>query len=106
MELSSIGRRIREERLSKSWKQEDLAERTDLSVAYIGMIERGEKIPKLATFIHIVDALGVSADEILSEELDVGYKIRISKYQEKIEKLSKEEQHKLFRVLEVMLKKE
>lgn len=51
MDLSGIGKQIREARLQKSWNQDQLAEKTNLSLAYIGMIERGEKIPKLETFI-------------------------------------------------------
>ena len=47
MDFSCVGKRIREARIQRSWKQDKLAEKTGLSAAYIGMIERGEKIPKL-----------------------------------------------------------
>lgn len=63
MDLSGIGKQIREARLQKSWNQDQLAEKTNLSLAYIGMIERGEKIPKLETkekrddILEIVDVL-------------------------------------------------
>lgn len=45
MDFSCVGKRIREARIQKSWKQDKLAEKTGLSAAYIGMIERGEKYP-------------------------------------------------------------
>lgn len=38
MDLSGIGKQIREARLQKSWNQDQLAEKTNLSLAYIGMI--------------------------------------------------------------------
>ena len=63
MDLSGIGKQIREARLQKSWNQDQLAEKTNLSLAYIGMIERGEKIPKLEIkekrddILEIVDVL-------------------------------------------------
>ena len=62
MKLDTIGKNIRKFRLARKLRQEDLAEKTDLTTNYIGMVERGEKIPSLETFIKIVNALGVSSD--------------------------------------------
>ena len=59
MKLDTIGKNIRKFRLARKLRQEDLAEKTDLTTNYIGMVERGEKIPSLETFIKIVNALGV-----------------------------------------------
>ena len=53
MKLDTIGKNIRKFREIKKLRQEDLAEKTDLTTNYIGMIERGEKIPSLETFINI-----------------------------------------------------
>ena len=53
MTLDTIGKNIRKFREIKKLRQEDLAEKTDLTTNYIGMIERGEKIPSLETFINI-----------------------------------------------------
>ena len=60
MKLDTIGKNIRKFREIKKLRQEDLAEKTDLTTNYIGMIERGEKIPSLETFINILNSLGVS----------------------------------------------
>ena len=65
MKLDTIGKNIRKFRLVKKLRQEDLAERTGLTANYIGMVERGEKIPSLETFIKILNALGVSGDMVL-----------------------------------------
>ena len=59
MKLDTIGKNIRKFREIKKLRQEDLAEKTDLTTNYIGMIERGEKIPSLETFINILNSLGV-----------------------------------------------
>lgn len=67
MDNSSIGRRIRKARERKGWRQEDFAEKIGLSVTYTGMIERGEKVPRLETFITIANVLGVSADQLLAD---------------------------------------
>ena len=54
MKLDTIGKNIRKFRLARKLRQEDLAEKTDLTTNYIGMVERGEKIPSLETFINSV----------------------------------------------------
>ena len=76
MKLDTIGKNIRKFREIKKLRQEDLAEKTDLTTNYIGMIERGEKIPSLETFINILNSLGVSADMVLSDVLDNGYTVK------------------------------
>ena len=78
MNYESIGQNIRASRIRKKLRQEDLAELTDLSVTYIGMVERGEKIPALETFVKIPNALEVSADVILADVLKVGYEVKAS----------------------------
>ena len=60
-----------------------MAEKTDLTTNYIGMVERGEKIPSLETFIKIVNALGVSSDMVLTDVLETGYTVKNSMLNEK-----------------------
>lgn len=62
----------------KKYRQEDLAERAGLTTNYIGMVERGEKIPSLETFIKILNTLEVSSDMILADVLDTGYTVKNS----------------------------
>ncbi len=76
MKTDSIGRNIRKYRIEKKMRQEDLAEKTGLSANYIGMVERGEKIPALETFISIVNTLGVTSDAVLCDVLDNGYTVK------------------------------
>ena len=103
MDLSSIGKRIRSVRESKSWRQEDLAEKADLSSTYIGMIERGERVPKLETFVELINVLDISADEILCDVLKCGYQIRMSKYAEKAEKLNERDRKRFYEVMDAYL---
>ena len=106
MDLSVIGKQIREARLQKSWNQDQLAEKTNLSLAYIGMIERGEKIPKLETFIRIINTLEISADVVLQDVLVNGYQVRMSRYLEKMDQLSKEKRDDILEIVDVLLKKD
>lgn len=104
MNLDSIGKNIRKYRLAKGLRQEDLAERTGLSANYIGMVERGEKIPSLETFIAMLNVLDASADMVLCSVLNNGYTVKSSVLSEKIEKLSSADREKIFEVVETLVK--
>ena len=104
MKLDTIGKNIRKFREIKKLRQEDLAEKTDLTTNYIGMIERGEKIPSLETFINILNSLGVSADMVLSDVLDNGYTVKDSLPNEKLEKLVPEDRNRIYEVIDTMMK--
>ncbi len=62
--LKKLGARIQEERKKARLTQEELAERVDLSVNYIGYIERGKQAPYLKTLERIADALGIEVYEL------------------------------------------
>ena len=104
MDISSIGRRIRKFREAKGWRQEDFAEKIGLSVTYTGMIERGEKVPKLETFITIANVLNVSADLLLADVLSTGYNIKSSEMTEEISALSSSERDRIYSVVNAMIK--
>ena len=59
-----FGQRLREQRLKHHLTLEQVA---DLSANYIGMVERGLKEPGLATIVKILNALNISADELLCD---------------------------------------
>ena len=103
MDFSSIGKNIRKFRLEKKLRQEDLAERSGLSANYVGMVERGEKIPSLETFIGIIKALGVSADMVLTDVVETGYLVKSSMLLDQLEHLSAEDREKIYDVIETMI---
>ncbi len=104
MKLDTIGKNIRKFHEIKKLRQEDLAKKTDLTTNYISMIERGEKIPSLETFINILNSLGVSADMVLSDVLDNGYTVKDSLLNEKLEKLVPEDRNRIYEVIDTMMK--
>ena len=62
----TIGHRIRELRTQRAerWTQEDLAERARISVSFLSMIERGERVAHVETLASLADALGVTLAEL------------------------------------------
>ena len=70
MDCESVGKRIRKYRRARKLTQEQLAELCDLSSNFISIIECGKKRPSLDTFVKIANALEVSADMLLEDELE------------------------------------
>lgn len=72
MDIETIGLNIRKCRNAKKMRQEDLAQKANVSSNYISAVERGVKIPSVETLIDIMNALGVSADMIFCDVIDAG----------------------------------
>ena len=62
-----FGQRLREQRIKHGLTLEQLAEKSELSSNYIGMVERGLKEPGLATIVKLLNALNISADTLLRD---------------------------------------
>ena len=103
MNTESIGKRIRKYRVEKGWRQEQFAEKIGLSVTYTGMIERGEKVPKLETFVNIANVLGISADQLLADVLEIKYEIKTSEMTEAIASLPQTERERIYKVVGAMI---
>ena len=72
MEQLDIGIRIREARKKNGFTQQMLADAIGVSEIYISQLERGMKLPSLALFIQIINALDVSADYVLRDAVHTG----------------------------------
>ncbi len=59
-----LGQRIKDLRKSLGMTQEQLAEKANISVTFIGLTERGINIPSIKTCDKIARAIGVSLSEL------------------------------------------
>ena len=84
MERAELGKRIRESRIQKGYTQQDLANLAEIGVVYLSEIERGIKMPSMNIFIKIIDALDVSADYVLRDELPSGKEYICTEIAEKL----------------------
>ena len=66
---SLIGNRIKAARKAKGLSQSELSELIDRSVGYMSYIETGSTKPSIETLIQIANALDVTIDELLSDNL-------------------------------------
>ncbi|GAA0138055.1 helix-turn-helix transcriptional regulator [Paenibacillus sp. YSY-4.3] len=68
MENLQLAQRIRAYRKLKGFTQQQLAERSGVSLAVLGAIERGNRRAEDQILIKIVDALGIAMSELKSSE--------------------------------------
>ena len=64
-----LGAKIQDYRMIQGINQDELAELAVVSRIFMSSIERGIRRPSLETFVSIVNALKVSADDILADYL-------------------------------------
>lgn len=100
MDSKKLGIKIRKCRQARHLSQNELAEKAEISTRYLGDIERGAKIPKLSTFINLLNAMNVSADYVLMDALHV----QQSELEVSFEYLPPETKTKMLDVLETMIR--
>ena len=66
IDYSIIGERLKEARQCKRLRQEEVAEKLEVSVAYLSRVERGKASINLKRLIQICNILNVSIAKILT----------------------------------------
>lgn len=100
----SIGKNIRSKRKANNLTLETLAEKCNMSINFLGNIERGTDTPSLKSLLNICNALNVNADSILLENLNV-YDGNID-YQksidEEVNSMTAEQQGKVYKMIKTL----
>jgi transcriptional regulator with XRE-family HTH domain len=58
---------IRLERNARGMSQDKLAEKSGLSLNFIGRVERSEQMASIASVVQIAEALGITGEELLKQ---------------------------------------
>lgn len=105
MDNKKVGGRIRHARRAAGLTQEQLAEKTGVTQTTISAIERGVRTPSLALFVDIVNAVGATANEPLSDVVTTKTfsNAEIAKLSELLKDRSSEESKKIFAVIKALL---
>jgi len=82
--MHMVGQRLKEARQLQNLTQKQLADLIGVKPSEISQYESGKRTPRWNTFNKILDALNVSADEMLGREVTVvcdeeQYQVRLSK---------------------------
>lgn len=104
MEKTALGQRIRESRIEKGYTQQALANKAGIGLMYLGEIERGIKMPSLSVFIKIVDALDISADYVLRDELKSGERFIFDDLTDKLAPLSSKQRKTAAEILDAYIR--
>ena len=103
MDAQKIGMRIQTARKERNLTQAELAQKVELTPKYLSNLERGEKLPKLETFVRIANGLQCDANSLLADVLDVVTTDSSTAISRKLAGLPIEEQRRLLRILDVMI---
>ena len=103
MDKHTMGDRIKEARKKMQLTQDALAERLDVSVEFVGQIERGLKLPSMQVFIRLIETLNVSADYLLRDSISTGKLFGENAIGRKIEKLKPQQRIALEALIETYI---
>ncbi|MEZ4732347.1 MAG: helix-turn-helix transcriptional regulator [Caldilineaceae bacterium] len=70
-EMKQFGEKLRVLRQRRGLSQEQLGEMLGVHQTHVGRLERGEKIPNAAIILKVADIFGVTADQLMRDELEV-----------------------------------
>lgn len=105
MNINIISENIRYHRQKQNLLQKELAEKAGLCNNYISQIERGNKRPSLEAFIKITNALGISADVMLSGLIDTPRNIDTNLLNDKLSELSISNQEFVYSIIDALIEK-
>ena len=103
MDNKRIGHRIKEIRESRGYTQEQLAEKLNLSVQHVSVIERGVKSPRLDTFIKIANILEINADYLLKDVLQVSSQLTSNELYDMLGQVPEKEKRRILEVVRVLI---
>ena len=94
---------IKKYRKKIGYTQEQLAMQVNKNTIFISYIERGKKFPSLTTLIEISNALDISLDMLVGNNVNSNLTANLCYINDKLIKLSPNRQQVLFKIMESML---
>lgn len=91
LDVGKMGKRIKQARRAKHITAEAFAEQVEISVSFLREIERGSKKPSIVKFVEMANVLGVSADELLRDSVDVSQPLVLQGIAQELEGLPTEQ---------------
>lgn len=87
----SFGKKLKKIRTEKGLTAEKLAEACDLSVIFLRQIESGKKLPSISNLVRLCNALKISPDYLLADDLNIDDNDTIETIIQKLKTLSPKE---------------
>ena len=106
LDYTIIGQRLKIARKSKKMTQEELAEKLDVSIAFLSRIERGNSQVNLKRLVQICEILEVSPGEILNGVSSKSSQYLDSEFASLLKDCSSEQQKLIYDIARVVARKE
>ena len=103
LDYKAIGRRIRDKRMFKNFSQAELASKIGVSNPHISNIERGRTKVSLQTLVDIANALDITLDEIMCDNVTEAKGIYIKDIAEEINTCNSEDMKIVFDVVKTLV---
>ena len=105
MENKGLGKHINEVRKNRGFTADSLSEQCSINATYLRQIEGGIKMPSLPVFIDICNALQISPDYLLQDELSENEISTIQEVDALWKKASPSTQNLVLEMIKVVLEK-
>ena len=102
VDYSIIGSRIKEARRNKNMTQEELADKLDVSVAFLSRVERGNSQVNLKRINEISNLLDVTESYILDGTSNNNDRYLNKEFADILQKLSPEKQKMVYKIARVI----
>ena len=106
LDYTIIGSRLKQARLAKNYTQEDLAEKIDISVAFLSRVERGNSHINLKRLNQICGLLDVSESYILNGASSNSSDYLDKEFAELLKKCTPEKQKMIYNVAKTIAESE
>ncbi len=103
LDYSVIGHRLKKARINKNITQEVLAEKIDVSVAFISRVERGLSHFNLKRLGEVCSILDVTEGEILNGTSSTSEQYLISEFNELFENATPEQQKLIYKIAKTIV---
>lgn len=103
LDYAVIGHRLKKARIKKNITQETLAEKMDVSVAFISRVERGLSHFNLKRLGEVCSILNVTEGEILNGTSSTSDQYLISEFNEIMAQCTPEQQKLIFKIAKTII---
>lgn len=102
LDYNVIGERLKKARIDKGLTQEKLAEKLDVSIAFLSRIERGSSHISLKRLSQICDILGITEGSILNGSSNNSKNYLSSEFDTLLKNTTPEKQKLIYKIAKVI----
>ena len=102
LDYNIIGERLKKARIENNLTQEELAEKLDVSIAFLSRIERGSSHISLKRLSQICDILGITEGSILNGSSNNSNTYLASEFDDILKNTTPEKQKLIYKIAKII----